>query len=262
MSNTNINFSLDYFSLKGKVAIVTGGNQNLGMGYAVAFAKAGADLFIPHFTDDVSEVKSLIEAEGRRVEFIQGDLADANHVRAIVDTCLKVYGKIDILVNNAGTNHFEDVRTFPDEQYKRVVDINLNACYYLGHEVAKAMIEQGTGGKIINIGSVLSFTADNMCPSYVIAKHGVIGLTRYFANDLGQYNIQTNALCPGFIKTEINAAISENKEFYDKITNRIPLGRWGESDDLLGAAVFLASRASDYMNGWYVSVDGGFATTL
>ena len=255
------NFSLDYFSLKGKVAIVTGGNQNLGMGYAVAFAKAGADLYIPHYTDDVSEVKALVEAEGRKVKFIQGDLSDMQHVKDIVDGCLKEYGKIDILVNNAGTNHFEDIMTFPDEQYKRVTDINLNACYYLGHDVGKVMAKNG-GGKIINIGSVLSFTADNFCPGYVVAKHGVIGLTRYFANDFGKYNIQTNAICPGFIKTEINAALSDNAEFYNKITNRIPIGRWGTPEDLMGAAVFLASRASDYMNGWYISVDGGFATTL
>jgi len=261
MSNTIQDFSLDYFSLKGKVAIVTGGNQNLGLGYAVAYAKAGADLYIPHFTDDVSEVKALIEAEGRRVKFIQGDLGDKQHIRDIVDGCLKEYGRIDILVNNAGTNYFEDVTTFPDEQYKRVVDINLNAVYYLGHEVGKVMIGQG-GGKIINIGSVLSFTADYNCPAYVVSKHGVIGVTRYFASDLGKYNIQTNAICPGFIKTDIIAELTSNEEFYNKITNRIPLGRWGTQNDLMGAAVFLASRASDYMNGWYISVDGGFATTL
>ncbi|MCL2365977.1 MAG: SDR family oxidoreductase [Oscillospiraceae bacterium] len=254
-------FSLDVFSLKGKVAIITGGNTNLGLGYAVAFAKAGADLYIPHFTPDTAEAQRLIEAEGRRVKFIQGDLSDNGYVRNIVDDCLKEYGKIDILVNNAGTNHFEDVTTFPDEKFKQVTDINLNAVYYLGHEVAKVMIKQG-GGKIVNIGSVLSFTADTMCPGYVVSKHGVIGITRYFANDLGKYNIQTNALCPGFIKTEINAALSDDTTFYDKITNRIPAGRWGSAEDLMGTAVFLASRASDYMNGWYLSVDGGFSTTL
>jgi len=254
-------FSLDFFSLKGKVAIITGGNQNLGLGYAVAFAKAGADLYIPHFTDDVSEVKKLVEAEGRKVKFIQGDLADLKHIEDIVKGCMKEYGKIDILVNNAGTNHFEDIRTFPAEKYRQVVDINLNACFHLGQAVAKVMIEQG-GGKIINIGSALSFTGDGMCPSYVVAKHGVIGLTRYFSNDLGKYNIQTNALCPGFIKTEINAAMSENQEFFNRITDRTPHGRWGVPLDLMGPAVFLASRASDYMNGWAVNVDGGFTTTL
>jgi len=254
-------FSLDYFSLKGKVAIVTGANQGLGMAYAAAYAKAGADLYIPHYTEDVSEVKALIEAEGCRVEFIRGDLTKREHIDEIVNGCLSVYGKIDILVNNAGTNHFEDIMTFPDEQFKRVMDVQLNASYFLAHEAGKVMAKQG-GGKIINIGSVLSFTADNFCPPYVIAKHGVIGLTRYFANDFGKYNIQVNAICPGFIYSDMNAAISDNKEFYNKITNRIPLGRWGSSHDLMGTAVFLASRASDYMTGWYISVDGGFATTL
>ncbi|MDR0491077.1 MAG: SDR family oxidoreductase, partial [Oscillospiraceae bacterium] len=125
----------------------------------------------------------------------------------------------------------------------------------------KVMAKQG-GGKIINIGSALSFTADSNCPPYVISKHGVIGITRYFAGDLGKYNIQVNALCPGFFYSEMNAAISDNKAFYDKITDRIPLGRWGLSHDLMGTVIFLASRASDYMSGWYISVDGGFATTI
>ena len=254
-------FSLDYFSLKGKVAIVTGANQGLGMAYAVAFAKAGADLFIPHYTADTDEVRAAIEAEGRKVEFIRGDLSNRAYIDEIIEGCLKAYGKIDILVNNAGTNHFEDVMTFPDEQYNRVLDIQLNAVYYMTHEVGKVMAKNG-GGKIINIGSALSFTGDNKCPPYVIAKHGVIGITRYFANDLGKYNVKVNALCPGFFYSDMNSAISDNKEFYDHVTNRIPLGRWGDSHDLMGSVVFLASKASDYMNGWYISVDGGFATTV
>jgi len=254
-------FSLDYFSLKGKVAMVTGANQGLGMAYALAFAKAGADLYIPHYTADTAEVKQLVEAEGRRVEFIRGDLSDRAYIDDIVNGCLDAYGKIDILVNNAGTNHFEDVMTFPDEQYKRVTDIQLNAVYYMTHEVGKVMAKNG-GGKIINIGSALSFSADHDCPAYVISKHAVLGITRYFAGDLGKYNVQVNALCPGFFLTEIIAGISDNKEFLNRITDRIPLGRWGDPHDLMGAIVFLASRASDYMTGWYVTFDGGFATTL
>ena len=262
MSNNPIqDFSLDYFSLKGKVAIVTGANQNLGMAYALAFAKAGADLFIPHFTEDVSEIKALIEAEGRKVKFLRGDLGDMDYIKAVVDGCMEEYGHIDILVNNAGMNHFEKFEDFPDAAFKRVLDINLSAVYYLGHEVAKVMIKQKSG-KIINIGSALSFTGDTMCPPYVVSKHGIIGLTRYFANDLGKYNIQTNALCPGFLATEINAALSDNKDFYDKVTNRISAGRWGVSHDLMGTVVFLASRASDYINGWAIGVDGGFSTTV
>ena len=252
---------MDWFSLKGKVAIVTGANQNLGMGYAVAFAKAGADLFITHFTDDVSEVKSLIESEGRRVHFLKGDLLKKEDIKAVVDECMRVYGKIDILVNNAATNHFEDFETFPDEAYSRVVELNMKTVYYLSKEVSKIMIKQG-GGKIINIGSALSYTADKKCPSYVTAKHGVLGITRAFANELGKYNIQTNAICPGFFQTDVNIAISADPVFYNKITDRISLGRWGKADDLMGTAVFLASKASDYLNGSDIIIDGGFATVL
>ncbi len=254
-------FNMDYFSLKGKVAIVTGANQGLGMGYAVAFAKAGADLYIPHFTDETAEVKELIEAEGRKVAFIQGDLTDAAYRQSVVEGCLKEYGRIDILVNNAGMNHFAPFLEFPDEAYSRVLELQLKAVYYLGRAVAKVMVKQG-GGKIINIGSALSYTADRQCPAYVTAKHGVIGITRDFANELGQYNIQTNAICPGFIQTDMNIAISADKAFYDHITGRIAAGRWGDLDDLMGTVVFLASKASDYLNGADIKVDGGFSTVL
>jgi 2-deoxy-D-gluconate 3-dehydrogenase len=255
------NFSMNSFRLDGKVAIVTGANQGLGMGYALAFAKAGADLFIPHLTDDVSEIKELIEKEGRKVHFFQGDLTDTAYMDQIVPECLRVYGKIDILVNNAGIGVFEKFEDFRDEDWRKVIEVNENACYFLGRRVALQMKEQG-GGKIIFIGSALSFTADRLCPPYIAAKHAVLGLTRCFSNELGQYNIQTNGIAPGFFATEVNTAISTNKKFFDKITDRIPAGRWGDAYDLMGTAVFLASGASDYINGWMISVDGGFTTTL
>jgi 2-deoxy-D-gluconate 3-dehydrogenase len=254
-------FSMECFSLKGKVAIVTGGNTNLGMAYATAFAKAGADLWIPHFTDDIDDVRALVEAEGRQAAFIKGDLTDIAHVRKVVEGCLKEYGKIDILVNNAGMGHFAEFAEYPDEMWKRCIDLNLSAVYYLGHETAKVMMKQKSG-KIINVGSALSFTADRKCPPYIASKHGVIGVTRTFANELGAYNIQCNAICPGFFASEINSAISDDKVFYDKITNRIAAGRWGDRADLMGTLIFLASGASDYVNGWYISVDGGFTTVL
>lgn len=254
-------FSMDYFSLKGKVAIVTGANQGLGMGYAVAFAKAGADLYIPHFTDDTAEVKQLIEAEGRKVAFIKGDLTDKTYIKSVVDGCLKEYGQIDILVNNAGMNVFAPFLEFPDAAYDRVLDLQLKAVYFLGHEVAKVMVKQRSG-KIINIGSALSYAGDKKCPAYVTAKHGVIGITRDFANELGEYNIQCNAICPGFIQTEMNIAVSADSTFYDHITSRIAAGRWGDLDDLMGTVVFLASKASDYVNGADLKVDGGFSCVL
>ncbi len=256
------NFSLDFFSLKDKVAIITGANQGLGLGYAAAFAKAGADIFIPHFTDDIAEVKEAVEAEGRRVEFLQGDLTDKNYIKQVVDTCMEKFGRIDILVNNAGANYFAPFEEFPDEKWDMVMSVDLDAVYFLSHAVALIMKEQG-GGKIINIGSALSYTADHKCPPYVVSKHGVIGLTRYFSNELGQYNIQTNAVCPGFLATDVNKQLrEEDPEFYNKINNRIAAGRWGSPEDLMGTMVYLASKASDYVNGWSISIDGGFTTVL
>lgn len=254
-------FSLDHFSLAGKAAIVTGGNTGLGMVYAIAFAKAGADLYIPHFTEDISEVKAAVEAEGRRVAFIRGDLTDMTYVKAAVAGCVREYGRIDILVNNAGLGHFAPFEDYPDDAWTRIINVNFNAVYFMGHEVAKQMMKQKSG-KIINIGSALSYTADMNCPPYVASKHGVIGITRDFANELGQYGIQCNALCPGFFETEVNKGVQENKYIYDKICSRLPNGQWGSPDQLMGTVVFLASRASDYINGWSISVDGGFTCML
>ena len=259
--NTLDSFSLGDFRLDGKVAVVTGANQGLGMAYAVALARAGADLFIPHFTGDVAEITRLIESEGRRAAFWQGDLTDEAYLDSVVPECLRRYGRLDILVNNAGVSLFQPFEAYDDRAWKKVIDLNLNATYYLGHRAALHMIAQG-GGKIINIGSVLSFTADKMCPPYVASKHAITGLTRCFANELGRYNIQTNAICPGFFATEVNAKLREDRAFSDKITGRIPAGRWGDPGDLMGLVVFLAAPASDYINGWSVSVDGGFLTTL
>lgn len=255
------NFSPDSFRLDGKVAVITGANQGLGVAYAVAFAKMGADLFIPHYTDDVSEVKELVEKEGARVHFYQGDLSDETYRNSVVEKCVEVYGHLDILVNNAGTNAFAPPEEFKDETFKRVIDINLMSYYYLGHKAALQMMKQG-GGKIINIGSVLSFTADSNCPSYVVAKHGIRGLTMSFANDLGKYNIQCNGIAPGFFATEVNAPLRADPKFGAKITNRIAAGHWGEVSDLMGTAVFLASPASNYLNGVMIAVDGGFLCTL
>ena len=252
-------FSMDYFRLDGKVAIITGGNTNLGMAYAVAFARAGADLYIPHFLPDVSEVKEAVEAEGRRIEFLQGDLTDGDYRKNVVSDCLEKYGRIDILVNNAGLGIFAPFEEYKDSDYARVIDLMLNAAYYLGREVGLIMKRQG-GGKIINIGSALSFTADGDCPPYVIAKHGIIGLTRDFANELGKYNVQCNALCPGFFKSDVNVGVPQ--EIKDRVSAQLPNGEWGEFGELMGTIVFLASRASNYINGWAVGVDGGFTAMI
>jgi 2-deoxy-D-gluconate 3-dehydrogenase len=149
MDESMKSFSLKSFSLEGKVAIVTGANMGLGMAYAYAFAKAGADLFIPHFTDDVSEIRALIESEGRRVEFLQGDLTKSEYIDSVVQGCMVAYGQIDILVNNAGASYFADFADYPDSAWQRIIDLDLNAVYYLSHRVAKEMVRQGSGKSLM-----------------------------------------------------------------------------------------------------------------
>ncbi|MDR2530397.1 MAG: SDR family oxidoreductase [Oscillospiraceae bacterium] len=254
-------FSMDWFRLDGKVALITGGNKGLGLGYAVAFAKAGANVFVTHHAHSADDARMLVESEGVKFGAIQGDLSKPGDRKAALDACVKQFGTVDILVNNAATNHFRDFLEFPDEKFSEVVELNLKVVYYMAHDAAKIMVKQGSG-KIINIGSALTYTADAKCPSYVTAKHGVLGITKSFANELGRYNVQCNCICPGFFETDVNAAVSSDKAFYDHITGRISAGRWGNPGDLMGAAVFLASRASDYLNGADINVDGGFATVI
>jgi len=257
-------FSLEIFSLKGKTAMVTGANQGLGMAYAIAFAKAGADLFIPHYTDDVSQIKQAVEDAGRKVCFLQGDLTDREYRKRVVESCMASYGKIDILVNNAGMNFMAPLLDFPDEKWEQVVDLQLNTVYYFSREVAQVMVKNGSG-KIINIASALSFAADHNSVAYTIAKHGIVGATKSFAAELGAYNIQCNAIAPGFFYSEMNALVREaNPTLYQKVTERVPCTgeKWGDIFDLMGPALFLASAASDYVNGCIINVDGGFKAVL
>lgn len=251
------NFSMDFFRLDGKVAIVTGGNTGLGQGYAVGLAKAGADLFIVTYDTNWEETKQLIEAEGRRVEFFQADLSKRECITAVVERCLEVYGRIDVLVNNAGTIRRAPLLEYKDEDWKAVLDINLNAVYYLSQDVANVMVKQG-GGKIINIASMLAFQGGKFVPSYTASKHGVAGITKAFANELGDKNVQINAVAPGYIATNNTAPIRADEGRSSEILSRIPAGRWGHPFDVIGAVVFLAGRASDYVNGHILAVDGGW----
>ncbi|AGB20002.1 2-dehydro-3-deoxy-D-gluconate 5-dehydrogenase KduD [Thermoanaerobacterium thermosaccharolyticum] len=250
-------FSMDFFRLDGKVAIVTGGNTGLGQGYVVALAKAGADLFIVTHNDRFDETKELIEKEGRKVEFFQTDLSVRENINEVVDKCLESFGKIDVLVNNAGTIRRAPLLEYKDEDWKAVLDINLNTVYYLSHEVAKVMVKQGSG-KIINIASMLSFQGGKFVPSYTASKHGVAGITKAFANELADKNIQVNAIAPGYIETNNTAPIRADENRNAEILSRIPAGRWGYPFDVMGALVFLASKASDYVNGHILAVDGGW----
>lgn len=250
-------FSMDFFKLEGNISVVTGGNTGLGQGYVVALAKAGADLFVPTYDTNWEETRQLVEKEGRRIEFIQVDLTKKEDRIKAIEKCIEVYGRIDILVNNAGTIRRAPLLEYKDEDWKAVMDINLNAVYYLSQEVAKIMVKQRSG-KIINIASMLAFQGGKFVPPYTASKHGVAGITKAFANELASYNIQTNALAPGYIETANTAPIRADEKRNNEILSRIPAEKWGSPFDLMGAVVFLSSRASDYVNGHILAVDGGW----
>jgi 2-dehydro-3-deoxy-D-gluconate 5-dehydrogenase len=257
MGNDLQSFSLDYFSLKDKVAIVTGGNSGLGQGYAVALAKAGADIFIVARNDNWTQTKQLIEETGQRAEFFQADLTKREALKAVTDKCIEVYGKIDILVNNAGTIRRAPLLEYNEEDWDTVIETNLNSLYLLSQEVAKVMVKQKSG-KIINIASMLSFQGGKFVPPYTASKHAVAGLTKAFANELAEYNIQINAIAPGYVATANTAPIRADEKRNAEILSRIPAGRWADPSDLMGVVVFLASRSSDYMNGHILAIDGGW----
>lgn len=248
---------LENFKLDNKVAIVTGGNQGIGMAYAIALAEAGADILVTSFDDNVSEVKEAIEKLGRKVHFVYGDLTNSDVRNNVVNECIEKFGKIDILVNNAGTIRRSPLVEYKDEDYQAVMEININSIYYLSQLVVKHMVKQNSG-KIINIASMLSYQGGKFVVPYTVSKHGVVGLTRAFTSELAELNIQVNAIAPGYIKTANTQPIRDDEKRNLEILNRIPAGRWGETSDLMGAVVFLASDASNYVNGHVLAVDGGW----
>ena len=256
MSNLQ-SFSMDFFNLNGKVAIVTGGNTGIGQGYAVGLAKAGADLVVATYDTNWEETKNMIEAEGRKVVFVQADLTKAEDRKKVIDEAMNNFGKIDILVNNAGTIRRAPLIEYKEEDWNAVMDINLNAVYFLSQDVAKIMVNQKSG-KIINIASMLSYQGGKFVPPYTASKHGVAGITKAFANELACHNVQINAIAPGYIATDNTAPIRADEKRNAEILGRIPAQKWGEPFDLMGAVVFLSSRASDYINGHILAVDGGW----
>lgn len=257
MENILEQFSMNFFRLDGKVAVVTGGNTGLGQGYAVALAKAGADLVIPTYDKNWDETRELIEKAGRKVLFVQADLTKKEDRKKVIDAAMAEFGRIDVLINNAGTIRRAPLLEYKEEDWNAVMDINLNAVYFLSQEVAKIMAKQKSG-KIINVASMLAFQGGKFVPPYTASKHAVAGITKAFANELACENIQVNAIAPGYIKTANTAPIRADEARNAEIQNRIPADKWGEPFDLMGTIVFLASRASDYVNGHILAVDGGW----
>jgi NAD(P)-dependent dehydrogenase (short-subunit alcohol dehydrogenase family) len=236
-------FSLDFFSLKGKTAIVTGGNSGLGQAFAVALAKAGANLFIPSFAMDKGQTREIIEQQGVRVEFMQVDITEKGAPARVIAQCMADFGSVDILVNNAGICKLNKVLDFGRADWDPMIDINLTAAFEMSYEAAKVMIPNQQG-KIINICSA--------------TKHALAGFTKAYCDELGQYNIQVNGIAPGYYATDITAETRSNPETNRRVLEHIPANRWGDTQDLMGAMVFLASKASNYVNGHLLVVDGGY----
>jgi 2-dehydro-3-deoxy-D-gluconate 5-dehydrogenase len=248
---------LDLFRLSGKVAIVTGAGRGLGQGYAVGLAEAGADIAAVDVIG-MEETVARVRAAGRRAVAIQADLSSTKDLQRIVDTAVRELGGVDILVNNAGIIRRADFTEFSEKDWDDVININQRTLFFLTQAVARQMIAQKRGGKIINVASMLSFQGGIRVPSYTASKSAVMGLTRLMANELAKHRINVNAIAPGYMSTDNTAALRADASRNAEILGRIPAGRWGTPEDLQGAAVFLASGASDYVNGYTIAVDGGW----
>lgn len=248
---------LDKFKLDGKIALVTGASRGLGQAIAVGLAEAGADVALVDLLP-VEETKVKIEEIGRRVVAIKADLSTQKCIGPIVKTTVEEFGKIDILVNNAGIIRRAPLTEFTEKDWDDVISINQKTLFFLSQAVAKIMIEKGRGGKIINIASLLSFQGGILVPSYTASKSAVMGLTRLMANELAAHRINVNAIAPGYMATDNTAPLRADPKRSKEILGRIPAGRWGQPEDLQGVAVFLASAASDYLQGYTIAVDGGW----
>jgi 2-deoxy-D-gluconate 3-dehydrogenase len=244
------------FDLSGRVALVTGANTGLGQAIAIALAEAGADI-VAAGRSDPAETAERIEATGRRFHFLQADLSTTAPLSSIVEQTVAGFGGLDILVNNAGIIRRADAVDVTEADWDAVVDTNLKSLFFLSQAAARHMQQKG-GGKIINIASLLSFQGGIRVPAYAASKSGVAGLTHALANEWAAHGINVNAIAPGYFETNNTAALRTDDTRAPQILARIPAGRWGMPDDLAGAAVFLASRASDYVHGIVLPVDGGW----
>ncbi len=249
---------LDKMSLSGKIAVVTGASRGLGRAMSLGLAEAGADLAL------VSRNMSLLEAVageigqlGRKSLPISADISNLNDVNNMVEKAVSEFGRIDILVNNAGTTVRMAAEDYTEEAWDQVIDVNMKGAFFCAQAVGKVMIEQRSG-KIINIASLLSVIGVPNALPYAASKGAISLITRTLAVEWAKYNINVNAIGPGYFRTDLTKSLQEDEDRSARILSRIPMGRWGEPDELKGAAVFLASEASDYMTGQTIYIDGGW----
>ena len=249
---------LDKFRLDGKVALVTGASRGLGQAIAIALAEAGADV-VCHGRSEASsdEACAEIKKNGREAFSIGGDMADRDVPKRLIDEVIERLGRIDILINNAGMIRRAPAIDYAEEDWTAVLEVNLSSVFRLSQAAGRKMIEQG-GGKIVNIASLLSFQGGITVPAYTASKSGVAGLTKALANEWARFNVNVNAIAPGYMATDNTAPLRADDARNRQILERIPAGRWGEPGDLAGAAVFLSSPASYYLHGHILVVDGGW----
>lgn len=248
---------LDKFKLNGKTALVTGSSRGLGAAIAVALAQAGANVAVHGSSQAPHSTQQKVIAEGRQSIALAGDVGKKEVCARLVEDTVKHFGTIDILVNNAGTIRRSPAVEHSEEDWKELIDVNLSSVFRLTQNAGRHMLARGSG-KIINIASLLTFQGGIFVPSYAAAKGGVGQLTKAFANEWASKGVNVNAIAPGYMDTDNTEALRKNPERAPKILERIPAGRWGTPEDLAGAAVFLASSASDYVHGHILIIDGGW----
>jgi 2-dehydro-3-deoxy-D-gluconate 5-dehydrogenase len=249
--------ALAAFSLEGQVAVVTGAGTGLGQGIATALAQAGADIVAVN-RSDAGDTKESVLAAGRKFHVIRADLERSRDAGNIIAQAVDAAGRVDILVNNAGVIRRNDAVAFSEQDWDAALDVNLKTPFFLSQALAKWLLKTHRRGKIINIASMLSFQGGIRVASYTASKSGLAGLTRVLANEWAAHGINVNAIAPGYFETNNTTALRSDEQRNRDILARIPAGRWGTPSDLAGAAIFLASSASDYVHGTVLTVDGGW----
>lgn len=254
---SNQGFS-ELFSLAGKTALVTGASRGLGQAMAIGLAEAGAKVICASSREGgCQQTVKKISALGGSAYEVSADLSDEQQIRNMLELVCNNEPSIDVLLNCGGTIARFPAAEFPFSQWQKVIDVNLNSMFLISQTIGQKMLQQGSG-KIINIASMLSYTGGITVPAYTASKHAVVGLTRALANEWAGQNVQVNAIAPGYFRTDNTQALQDDPSRNAEIEKRIPAGKWGEPEQLVGAAVFLAAGASDYVNGHVLAVDGGW----
>lgn len=249
---------LDAFKLDDQIALVTGASAGLGAAIAVALAEAGANVVAHGNSRAPDKTCELIRRSGRRALALRGDFTDRTVPQNLIAQTLEEFGRLDILINNAGIIRRTAAVDYSEEDWTTVIEVNLSSVFRLSQLAGREMIAQGKGGKIVNIASLLAFQGGITVPAYAASKGGVAQLTKALANEWAKYRINVNAIAPGYMRTDNTAALQADETRNRQILERIPAGRWGEPEDVAGAAVFLSAPASDYVTGHLLVVDGGW----